>query len=92
MSGGKHAKPSRGKHAKPTAHHHLPTALAAVTLAAGSVLAFADSAAAAPLPTNSTAARPAGHADVIALRAVGAALSQRGTRYRSGGNRPGGFD
>ncbi|PZS19298.1 MAG: hypothetical protein DLM60_10440, partial [Pseudonocardiales bacterium] len=83
---------SRGKHAKPTSHHHLPTALAAVTLAAGGVLAFADSAAAAPLPSSSTAARSAGQADVIALRALGAALSQRGTRYRSGGSGPGGFD
>lgn len=83
---------SRGKHAKPTSYHHLPTALAAVTLAAGSVLSFAGNAAAAPLPSNSTAARPAGQADVIALQALDAALSQRGTRYRSGGNRPGGFD
>jgi cell wall-associated NlpC family hydrolase len=62
-----------------------------VTLAAGGVLAFADSAAAAPVP-SSTAARSADQANVIALRALGAALSQRGTRYRSGGNRPGGFD
>lgn len=92
MSGGKHAKPSHGKHAKPTSHHHLPTALAAVTLAAGGVLAFADSAAAAPLPSSSPAARSAGQADVIALRALSAALSQRGTHYRSGGNGPGGFD
>jgi cell wall-associated NlpC family hydrolase len=83
---------SRGKHRKPTSHHHLPTALAAVTLAAGGVLTFAGSAGAAPLPGSSTAARPAGQADVIALRALDAALSQRGTRYRSGGSRPGGFD
>lgn len=63
-----------------------------MTLAAGSVLALADSAAAAPLPGRSTSAQPAGQADVIALRALDAALSQRGTRYRSGGSRPGGFD
>lgn len=83
---------SRGKHAKPTSHRYLPTALAAVTLAAGGVLASVGSAAAAPLPSSSTVARSAGQADVIALRALDAALSQRGTRYRSGGNRPGGFD
>jgi peptidoglycan DL-endopeptidase CwlO len=83
---------SRGKHAKPTSHHHIPTALAAMTLVAGSILSFAGSAAAAPLPNNSTTARPAGQANFTALRALDAALSQRGTRYRSGGNRPGGFD
>jgi peptidoglycan DL-endopeptidase CwlO len=82
---------SRGKHAKPTSYHHLPTALAAVTLAAGNVLAFAGSAAAAPLPSG-TAVQSASQADVIASRALDAALSQRGTRYRSGGNGPGGFD
>ncbi|HEX5347382.1 MAG TPA: C40 family peptidase [Pseudonocardiaceae bacterium] len=63
-----------------------------MALAAGGVLAFAGSAAAAPLPGRSTAARPAGQADVVALRALDAALSQRGTRYRSGGSGPGGFD
>lgn len=83
---------SRGKHAKPTSHPHFPTALAAVTLAVGGVLSFAGSAAAAPVPSNSTVARSAGQDHVIALRALDAALSQRGTRYRSGGNRPGGFD
>ena len=82
---------SRGKHAKPTSHHHLPTALAAVTLAAGGVFACVGSATAAPLPSG-TATRSAGHANVIALRALDAALSQVGTRYRSGGSRPGGFD
>ena len=82
---------SRGKHAKPTTHHHLPAALAALTLAASGVLAGVGSAAAAPLP-SSTVARSAGQADVVALRALDAALSQRGTRYRSGGSRPGGFD
>lgn len=92
MSRGKHAKASRGKHAKPTSPHHIPTALAAVTLAAGGVLAFADSATAAPLPSRTTAVRSADQANLIALRALGAALSQRGTPYRSGGNRPGGFD
>ncbi|MGH3768869.1 MAG: C40 family peptidase [Pseudonocardiaceae bacterium] len=82
---------SRGKHAKPTSYHHLPTVLAAVTLAASNVLAFAGSAAAAPAP-SSTAAQSTSQADVTALRALHAALSQRGTRYRSGGNGPGGFD
>jgi cell wall-associated NlpC family hydrolase len=82
---------SRGKHAKPTSHHHLPTALAAITLAAGGVLACVGSATAAPLP-GSTATRSAGQANVIALRALDAALSQLGTRYRGGGSRPGGFD
>lgn len=82
---------SRGKHAKPTSHHHVPTALAAVTLAAGGVFACVGSATAAPL-ASSTATRSAGQANVIALRALDAALSQLGTRYRSGGARPGGFD
>ncbi|HKS52453.1 MAG TPA: C40 family peptidase [Pseudonocardiaceae bacterium] len=83
---------SRGKHAKPTSYQHLPTALAAVALAAGGVFAVGGSAIAAPLPSSGTEARFAGQTDVIALRALDAALSQLGTRYRSGGNRPGGFD
>lgn len=82
---------SRGKHAKPAAHHHLPTALAAVTLAAGGVFACVGNATAAPLPSG-TATQFDDQADVIALRALDAALSQQGTRYRSGGSRPGGFD
>jgi cell wall-associated NlpC family hydrolase len=63
-----------------------------MTLAAGGVLTFVGSAVAAPLPSSRPAAQSAGQADAIALRALDAALSQRGTRYRSGGSRPGGFD
>lgn len=83
---------SRGKHAKPTSYHHLPTTLAAVALAAGGVFAIGGSATAAPLSSSGTEGRFAGQTDVIALRALDAALSQLGTRYRSGGSRPGGFD
>jgi cell wall-associated NlpC family hydrolase len=78
---------SRGKHALPP-QRHLPALITALFVSTAAALTLTGPAIAAPAPQHSTAPHPSS----TAQRALAAALSQQGTYYRPGGNRPGGFD